>query len=177
MNYKIVVFCVIFFFCFLGCEQGLAPESTSGEDELSDQYLAKATTFMSRELIEEYDYLSGECLDEMLHIYYRYEQLIHTILDGKGGFHAVIRYRPIGTVAYGADTDRVWRPVGAISVIQHSGKLGEKYILTSAGCFNWKADQKGPNLTEPWTVHLTVLTNGKVTANLEFIRFICNPEK
>jgi hypothetical protein len=153
------------------------PDQASETELSSTNGLVKATTFKSKEVIEEYWFLTGECLGEMLHINYRDELLLHTTLDGKGGYHMMMRWRPVGTVATGAVTGRVWKPVGAAPIIEHSGKIGQKYIYTQAGCYNWKAQQKGPNLTEPWTIHITVNADGETIVHREIYRFICNPDR
>jgi hypothetical protein len=159
------------------CQNSIDPDEMSQADQTETGMLAKASTFMSKDTVVEYWYLSGECLEEMLHIYYEDELMIHTTIDNKGGYHAVMRWRPINTVAYGEDSGGEWRPVGAIPIIEHSGKIGQKYIFTQAGCYNWKAQQKGPSLIEPWTIHLVVNADGEVIVNREHYRFICKPDK
>ena len=142
----IMAFVISVFFIF-SCENATKPTEVSQTDQSEIVPLAKASKTMSREIVEEDWYLPGECLGEMLNIHYVDELTVRTIIDGKGGYHSFVHYRPIATVAIGEDTGREWRPVGSVPIIEHYGKLGEKYILTSAGCYNWKAQQKGPNLS------------------------------
>jgi hypothetical protein len=172
----LVVLAVAAGFYISGCESTTDPQNVSQTEELEFGTFAKASMFTSRDTLVEDWYLSGECLGEMLNIHYVDELIVRTKIDGQGGYHSFIHWRPIATVAIGEDTGGEWRPVGAVPIIEHYGKLGEKYILTSAGCYNWKAQQDGPNLIEPWTVHITVNADGETIVSKEHIRFICKPE-
>jgi len=177
LSSKTLIFIAAFLFVWLGgCQEGSNPienptSTIIAPAENPVDGLAKATTVMTKDTINEYWQLSGECLNEYLDIYYSDELTAHTTIDNAGGYHTIIHWRPINTIAYGVESGDIWMPVGAIPIIEHSGKVGE--VFTEAGCYNWKAQQKGPSLIEPWTIHYTVNANGVLTVNREVYRFIC----
>ena len=174
---KILIFITTLVFIWMGgCQEGSNPvenpiSTITTPLETPFIGLAKATTVMTKDTINEYWQLSGECLNELLDIYYSDELRVHTTIDNQGGFHTVMHWRPINTIAYGVESGNIWIPVGAVPIIEHSGKVGE--VFTEAGCYNWKAQQEGPSLTEPWILHCTVNANGVMTVNREVYRFIC----
>jgi len=174
----ILISAVIILFITESCDEALNPmlKNQANSDDSAvitsgPSSLAKATTVMTKDTINEYWRLWGECLSETLAIYYSDELIAHTTIDNKGGYHTVMHWRPINTIAYGVESGNSWIPVGAVPIIQHYGKVGE--VFTQSGCYNWKAQQKGPSLIEPWTLHYTVNANGVMTVNREVYRFIC----
>ena len=62
------MFSLLLTFILLSCQSTLDPGQEVQSQLSSNDGLTKATTFRSKEVIEEYWFLSGECLGEMLHI-------------------------------------------------------------------------------------------------------------
>ena len=111
-KFKIMtIFALVFLFITESCNDSLNPLSDNlvNNDDTAvitsgPSSLAKAMTVMTRDTINEYWRLWGECLNEDLDIYYSDELIAHTTIDNAGGFHSVMHWRPINTIAYGVES-------------------------------------------------------------------------
>ena len=134
--------------------------------------LAKATVIKTEDIFVWDVIASGECLGEDLDIYAPYKFKAHTTLDGKGGYHTTMHWRPLKeAIGVGVETGRSWHPVGAEMVTVHSGKVGEKEHWVGTG--NWFGNQPGPNLFEHWNLNYVVDENGEVTVKKEMLSMEC----
>jgi hypothetical protein len=87
--------------------------------------------------------------------------LLHTTLDGSGGFHAKTHFQPQGVVGVGLTTGDIYQGTGATQ--NHlNGSVGEESTFVD----NFRLIGPGPgnNLLLHETVHVTVNANGVVTA-------------
>jgi len=103
-------------------------------------------------------------LDGTLHV------LLHTTLDGSGGFHAKTHFQPQGVVGIGLTTGDIYQGTGATQ--NHlNGTVGEE--STFVDNFRLIGHGPGDNLLMHQTLHATVNANGVATALVSNFRVEC----
>lgn len=96
--------------------------------------------------------------------------LMHTTVDGRGGFHARLLIHPRGVTGVGLTTGDIYQGTGGTQT-QFNGNVGEENTFVD----NFRLIGGGPdnNLLMHQTVHATVNANGEVTATVSNISVQC----
>jgi hypothetical protein len=109
---------------------------------------------------------SGELVDlsGTLHL------VMHTTVDGRGGFHSRLLVHPQGVTGVGLTTGDRYQGTGGTQT-QLNGTVGKENTFVD----NFRLIGHGPgnNLLLHQTVHMTVNASGEVTANLSNISLDC----
>jgi hypothetical protein len=96
--------------------------------------------------------------------------LIHTTLDGSGGFHAETHFQPQGVTGIGLTTGDIYQGTG-VNQNEFNGTVGEE--STSVDNFRIVGHGPGNNFLLHETLHATVNANGVVTAFVSNFRVEC----
>jgi hypothetical protein len=96
--------------------------------------------------------------------------VVHTTLDGSGGFHSLVEDNPQGVSGIGLTTGQLYQATG-VTLAQFNGKVGAESTFVN----NFRVISRGPgsNFLVHANIHGTLNANGELTAFVDHVSIEC----